>query len=136
MGPSIDLAEMLIKIAPVPMSKVHFTSSGSEAKRPGRQERRYCSNALGKRDKKKIIGRLKGYHGVTIASGSITGLPRNHESFDLLLDRMIHTSCPSYVHFAKPGESEAEFTARMLQDLESLILKGVRKPSRRSGVNR
>ena len=122
-GPSIDLAEMLIKIAPVPMSKVHFTSSGSEANDLAAKMVWYRSNALGKRDKKKIIGRLKGYHGVTIAAASITGLPRNHESFDLPLDRMIHTSCPSYVHFAKAGESETEFTARMLQDLESLILK-------------
>jgi 4-aminobutyrate--pyruvate transaminase len=58
---------------------------------------------------------------VTIAAASITGLPRNHESFDLPLDRMIHTSCPSYVHFGQEGESEAEFTARILKDLEDLI---------------
>lgn len=122
-GPSIDLAEMLIKMAPVPMSKVHFTSSGSEANDLACKMVWYRSNALGLKDKKKIIGRVKGYHGVTIASASITGLPRNHESFDLPLDRMIHTSCPSYVHFGLEGESEAEFTARILKDLEDLILK-------------
>ncbi|PTW58986.1 4-aminobutyrate--pyruvate transaminase [Breoghania corrubedonensis] len=120
-GPSVDLAELLIKLAPVPMSKVHFTSSGSEANDLACKMVWYRSNALGKKDKKKIIGRVKGYHGVTIAAGSITGLPRNHESFDLPLDRMIHTSCPSYDHFAKEGESEAQFTARILQDLEDLI---------------
>jgi 4-aminobutyrate--pyruvate transaminase len=122
-GPSIELAEMLIMMAPVPMSKVHFTSSGSEANDLVAKMVWYRSNALGKLEKKKIIGRLKGYHGVTIAAASITGLPRNHESFDLPLDRMIHTSCPSYAHFGKAGESEAEFTTRILQDLESLILK-------------
>jgi 4-aminobutyrate---pyruvate transaminase len=122
-GPSIDLAEMLIKIAPVPMSKVHFTSSGSEANDLAVKMVWYRSNALGKKDKKKIISRIKGYHGVTIASGSLTGLPRNHESFDLPLDRMLHTSCPSYVHFGLEGESEADFTKRILQDLEDLILK-------------
>jgi 4-aminobutyrate--pyruvate transaminase len=122
-GPSIDLAEMLIKLAPVPMSKVHFTSSGSEANDLAAKMVWYRSNALGNKDKKKIIGRIKGYHGVTIAAASITGLPRNHESFDLPLDRMIHTSCPSYVHFGQEGESEAEFTARMLKDLEDLIQK-------------
>ena len=74
------------KIAPVPMSKVHFTSSGSEANDLAAKMVWYRSNALGKRDKK-IIGRIKGYHGVTIAAGSITGLPRNHESFDLPLDQ-------------------------------------------------
>src|SRR3954447_19885892 len=122
-GPSIDLAEMLIKIAPVPMSKVHFTSSGSEANDLAAKMVWYRSNALGKREKKKIIGRLKGYHGVTIAAASITGLPRNHESFDLPLDRMIHTSCPSFVHYGATGESEAAFTARILKDLEDLIRK-------------
>ena len=122
-GPSIDLAEMLIKLAPVPMSKVHFTSSGSEANDLAAKMVWYRSNALGNKDKKKIIGRIKGYHGVTIASASITGLPRNHESFDLPLDRMIHTSCPSYVHFGAEGETEAAFTARMLKDLEDLIHK-------------
>jgi 4-aminobutyrate--pyruvate transaminase len=122
-GPSIDLAEMLIEIAPVPMSKVHFTSSGSEANDLAVKMVWYRSNALGKKDKKKIIGRVKGYHGVTIASASLTGLPRNHESFDLPLDRMVHTSCPSYVHFGLEGESEADFTTRILKDLEDLILK-------------
>ncbi|WP_288427670.1 aspartate aminotransferase family protein [uncultured Agrobacterium sp.] len=122
-GPSIELAEKLIQIAPVPMSKVHFTSSGSEANDLACKMVWYRSNALGKKDKKKIIGRIKGYHGVTIASGSITGLPRNHESFDLPLDRMIHTSCPSFVHHGSEGESEEDFTTRMLKDLEDLILR-------------
>ncbi|MBP1849895.1 aspartate aminotransferase family protein [Rhizobium halophytocola] len=122
-GPSVDLAEMLIQLAPVPMSKVHFTSSGSEANDLVAKMVWYRSNALGQKDKKKIIGRIKGYHGVTIASASITGLPRNHESFDLPLDRMLHTSCPSFVHFGEDGESEADFTARMLKDLEDLILR-------------
>lgn len=121
-GPSIDLAEMLINMAPVPMSKVHFTSSGSEANDLAAKMVWYRSNALGNKNKKKIIGRIKGYHGVTIASASITGLPRNHESFDLPLDRMIHTSCPSYVHFGHDGESEAEFTTRTIKELEDLIL--------------
>lgn len=122
-GPSIELAEMLIQMAPVPMSKVHFTSSGSEANDLACKMVWYRSNALGNKDKKKVIGRIKGYHGVTIAAGSITGLPRNHESFDLPLDRMVHTSCPSYVHFGQENESEADFTTRMLTDLEDLILR-------------
>ena len=122
-NPSIELAELLIKIAPCEMSKVHFTSSGSEANDLAVKMVWYRSNALGNKEKKKIIARVKGYHGVTIASASLTGLPRNHESFDLPLDRMIHTSCPSYVHFGQEGESEEQFTARLLKDLEDLIVK-------------
>src|SRR4029450_8707868 len=59
-GPSIDLAEMLIKIAPGPTSKVDFTASGAGGKAPPAKMVWYRSNALGKRDKMKIIGRLNG----------------------------------------------------------------------------
>lgn len=121
-GPSVDLAEKLISMAPVPMSKVHFTSSGSEANDLVVKLCWYRANALGQPEKKKIIGRVKGYHGVTIAAGSITGLPRNHQSFDLPLDRMKHVSCPDYANMALPGESEAAFSKRMAQELEALIL--------------
>ena len=122
-GPAIDLAEKLIEMAPVKMSKAHFTSSGSEANDLVAKMVWYRSNAMGNPDKKKIIGRHLGYHGVTIAAASITGVPRNHESFDLPLPRMIHTSCPSYVHFAQEGEDEAAFTKRMAEELEALILQ-------------
>lgn len=73
--PAIDLAELLIAIAPVPMHKVFFTNSGSEANDTILKMIWYRSNALGKPQKKKIISRLRGYHGVTIASASMTGLP-------------------------------------------------------------
>lgn len=122
-GPAVDLAEKLLSMVPFPMSKVHFTSSGSEANDLTAKMVWYRSNALGKPEKKKIIGRIKGYHGVTIAAGSITGIERNHQSFDLPLDRMVHTSCPSYDLFAQDGETEDQFTARMLADLEALIEK-------------
>lgn len=120
-GPSVDLAEKILSLMPFPMSKVHFTSSGSEANDLTCKMVWYRSNALGKPKKKKIIGRIKGYHGVTIAAGSITGLEANHKSFDLPIDRMLHTSCPSYDLFGEDGETEDQFTQRMLADLEDLI---------------
>src|SRR5271163_4754244 len=68
--PMIDLAEMLIARAPVPMSKVFFANSGSEANDSAIKMVWYLNNALGRPLKKKIIGRLKGYHGITIGSAS------------------------------------------------------------------
>ena len=59
-GPAIDLAEKLIEIAPVPMSKVFYTNSGSEANDTIVKMVWYRSNALGKPEKKKIISRLRG----------------------------------------------------------------------------
>ncbi|MCJ9672293.1 MULTISPECIES: aspartate aminotransferase family protein [unclassified Neorhizobium] len=122
-GPSIDLAEKLIQMAPVPMSKAYFTNSGSEANDTAMKMVWYRSNALGKPEKKKIISRIKGYHGVTIASASLTGLPNNHRSFDLPLAGVFHTTCPHYRAFKQENETEVAFVERCAKDLEDLILK-------------
>ncbi len=118
-----QFAKRLIDIAPVPMSKVFFTNSGSEANDTVIKLVWYRSNALGLPDKKKIISRLKGYHGVTVASASLTGLPGNHRGFDLPIDRILHTACPHYWRDAQEGESEEQFSTRMAQELENLIQK-------------
>lgn len=120
-GPAIDLAEKLIAMAPVPMSKAFFTNSGSEANDTVLKMIWYRSNALGKPDKKKVIARQRGYHGVTIASGSLTGLPNNHRSFDLPIDRVLHTSSPHYWREGREGETEEAFATRCADDLEALI---------------
>ena len=81
MEPATELAEALKELAPVPVSKVFFTSSGSEANDTQVKLAWYMNNALGRPDKKKIISRVKAYHGVTIMSGSLTGLPFAHKGF-------------------------------------------------------
>ncbi len=121
-GPLIDLAEHLVEIAPVPMSKVFFTNSGSEANDTAMKLIWYRANAMGEPSRKKIISRKRGYHGVTIASASLTGLPYNHASFDLPLPGVLHTGCPHYLKEAHPGESEDAFTTRLANELEELIL--------------
>lgn len=118
-----QFAKRLIDIAPVPMSKVFFTNSGSEANDTVIKLVWYRSNALGLPNKKKIISRLKGYHGVTVASASLTGLPGNHRGFDLPIDRILHTACPHYWRDAQEGESEEQFSTCMAEELENLIRK-------------
>ena len=119
--PAIELAEKLKEIAPVPISKVFFTSSGSEANDTQVKLAWYYNNARGRPNKKKIISRQKAYHGVTIMSASLTGLPVNHNGFDLPLDGVLHTDCPHYYRFGEDGETEAEFTARLASSLRALI---------------
>lgn len=120
--PGIDLAERLIKIAPVPMSKVFFANSGSEANDTVVKLVWYYNNALDRPKKKKIIARIKGYHGVTVAAASLTGLPNNHRDFDLPIANIVHTECPHYYRFGKPGETEEQFATRMAEALEQKIL--------------
>jgi len=121
-SPAIDLAEKLISMSPVPMSKVHFTNSGSEANDTIFKTLWYRSNAIGEPRRTKIISRRRAYHGVTIAAGSATGLPANQRSFNLPLPGFIHTTCPHFYREGLAGESEAEFAHRLARNLEELIL--------------
>lgn len=118
----VDLAEKLLALAPVPMSKVFFANSGSEANDTAIKLVWYYNNALGRPEKKKIISRIKGYHGVTIATASLTALPNNQRDFDLPIARILHTSCPHHYRFGRPGENEEDFAARCAEELEHLIL--------------
>ncbi|HEX3983876.1 MAG TPA: aspartate aminotransferase family protein [Acidisoma sp.] len=120
--PMIELSEMLLARAPVPMSRVFFANSGSEANDSAVKMIWYYNNARGLHEKKKLIGRIKGYHGVTVASASLTGLPYNHKSFDLPLPGFIHTMTPHFYHGAEPGETEEAFATRCADELEKLIL--------------
>ena len=120
--PAIELADRLKEIAPVPISKVFFCNSGSEANDTQVKLVWYMNNALGRPRKKKIISRQKAYHGITIASASLTGLPTNQIDFDLPIANIIHTACPHHYRFAHEGESEGDFSARLARELEELIM--------------
>ena len=117
----IELAEKLISLMPVRMSKVFFNNSGSEANDSAAKLVWYYNNAIGRPRKKKIIGRMKGYHGITVASGSLCGLPYVHKDFDLPIPNVRHTDCPHYWRYGKPGESEEDFASRMAENLDALI---------------
>ena len=119
----IALANKLLSIAPVPMSKVFFANSGSEANDSAVKLIWYYHNAIGKPEKKKIIARRNAYHGVTVASASLSGLVTNHRDFDLPIHNILHTDCPHYFRYAEPGESEEDFATRLADNLEKLILE-------------
>ena len=121
--PAIELSEKLKEIAPTPISHVFFTSSGSEANDTQIKLAWYYNNALGRPKKKKIISRVKAYHGVTLMAASLTGLPANHMDFDLPFDGVLHTDCPHHYRFGQDGESEAEFVKRLAGNLRGLIEK-------------
>jgi len=122
-NPAIDLAEHLIKISPVNMSKVFFANSGSEANDTAIKMIWYYSLARGLPNKKKIISRKKGYHGVTIAAASLTGMSYAQDGFSLPLDFALHTKAPDYFNDALPNENEATFSDRLAKELETLILE-------------
>lgn len=122
-NPTIELAAKLLEVAPVPMSKVIFQNSGSEAVDTAIKLVWYYQNARGKTKKKKIIGRQGSYHGTTIAAASLTGLPTMHAQFDLPIDGMLHTDNPNFYRFGEEGETEIAFASRCVENLEKQILE-------------
>ncbi len=122
--PAIELADRLMTMTrPFGFSKALFANSGSEANDQAVKLIWYYFNAIGKPQKKKLIARVRGYHGVTVMAGSLTGIPSNHADFDLPVDRVLRTDCPSYYHYGERGESEAAFVDRIVGNLEALIKK-------------
>ncbi len=132
--PGVDLAEKLLQIAPVPMSKVLFQCSGSEANDTAIKLVWYYHAAIGKPDKRKIIGRKMGYHGSTSASISASGKPDMHADFGLPFPDFRHTEYPHYYRLHADGETEEQFATRMADALEAMIL--AEGPDTVGGVHR
>lgn len=118
----VDLAEKLVAMAPSTMSKVFFTNSGSEANDTVLKFLWYRANAMGEPQRKKIITRHRSYHGVTVAATSLTSLPLNHSSFDLIVPDVIRLTCPHLYREGLSGESEEQFATRLAEELEQEIL--------------
>jgi L-2,4-diaminobutyrate transaminase len=115
------LAERIIDIAPEGMSKVLYGTSGSDANDTQVKLVRLYNNLLGRPQKKKIIARHRGYHGVSIASGSLSGFAGMHANFDLPIDGILHTTPPYKLREGRPGESDADFVTRLAAELDALI---------------
>ncbi|RVW03942.1 aminotransferase family protein [Rhodococcus xishaensis] len=79
------LAERLAEIAPVPGSKVFFTSGGSDSvDTAAKLARRYWIE-VGMPSKKLIVGRQKAYHGMHVAGTALAGIPVNREGYGELM---------------------------------------------------
>ena len=121
----IQLAEQLSEMLPVKNSKIFFANSGSEANDSHIKMLRYYFNVTGEPQKKKIIALERSYHGVTVASAALTGLPANHTHFDLPVDALgvIRAESPHYYRGRKDNETEREFCERIIGNFEDLILR-------------
>ncbi|KMO20756.1 aspartate aminotransferase family protein [Methylobacterium indicum] len=121
--PAILLAEKLVQMSPDGLDHVFFTNSGSEANDTVVKLVWYYNNGRGRPEKKKFIARQGGYHGITIAAASLTGLPTNQRGFDLPLPFVRHVTCPHHYRNALPGETEEAFADRLAAELEAAILE-------------
>jgi L-2,4-diaminobutyrate transaminase len=120
--PIIKLSDRIVRSAGLGMSRVYYGLSGSDANETNIKLVWYYNNVLGRPEKKKIISRLRGYHGSGVMTGSLTGLPLFHNAFDLPRPPILHTACPHYWRHGRPDESEHAFSKRMAEELEAMIL--------------
>jgi L-2,4-diaminobutyrate transaminase len=119
----IRLADRVLRLVPDNMSKIMFGNSGSDANDTNVKLVWYYNNLLGRPEKQKIISRRRGYHGVTVAAASLTGLPAVHAAFNLPLPMARHTETPHYWRHAEPGMSERDFSGWCAKRLEEMILE-------------
>lgn len=121
--PVVELCETLIRLAPVPMSKVMLQTSGSEANDTAVKIVWYYWSAMGQPGRRKIIARKRAYHGTTVVAASMTDLPHMHAAFGLPLPGFLHVSCPDTYRGPAEGESEEAYATRLSEELEARILE-------------
>ncbi len=123
--PVIELAESLARLAPEPLRqrcRVFFTNSGSEAVDTAIKLVWYYNNARGLPEKKRIIGRRRAYHGVTVAASHLTALDYTRAGFDLPMRHLFfELTTPSLYRDGFPGESEEAFADRLAHEFETLV---------------
>jgi L-2,4-diaminobutyrate transaminase len=126
--PIIRLADRILtdfyeKSGATHLSKVFFGTSGSDANDTNYKLVRYYNNLRGLPQKKKFITRWGAYHGSTYASASLTGIPGYHTGFDLPIADIFHAPCPHYYRYGKDGETEQQFTNRMIGNIKEIIAR-------------
>jgi len=119
---TIDLAQRLVELSPIPNAQVYFATSGSEATETMVKLAWVYHAARGNPSKRKIIARDRAFHGSSIASASMSGLSRMHRQFGLPLPGFLHTLCPDPYLNSLPGETPDAFSDRLAVELEKMIL--------------
>jgi adenosylmethionine-8-amino-7-oxononanoate aminotransferase len=116
---AIELAAEVASLAPGDLNRVFLVSGGSEAVESAWKLARQYHAARGERRWKAIARRIA-YHGTTMGALSINGIAALKTPFEPLVPDTLHVHNTNRYH-RPPEETEAEFTAFLLQDLEETI---------------
>src|SRR5215831_3188901 len=91
---AIRLGEKIVRHAYGNSSAVYYTTGGAESNESAFKTARFYWKAQGKLDKTKIISRIHGYHGVTMAAMSATGMAAYHKMFGPLMPGFVQVAAP------------------------------------------
>ncbi|MGC7101267.1 aspartate aminotransferase family protein [Amycolatopsis lurida] len=120
--PAARLAAELAGLAPGELNRVFFTSSGSESNEAAIKLARQYHLSRGEHARRKFIARRVAYHGTSFGAMSLNGMVQVRKMFEPLMSGVRHVS--NTKRYRRPAqETEAEFTAFLLAELESLILQ-------------
>jgi adenosylmethionine-8-amino-7-oxononanoate aminotransferase len=118
-GPAEELADLLVGHAPGGLTHALFVSGGAEANEAAIKLTRQYFLEIGQPQRTRFIARRQGFHGNTLgALGASSGIPGGPYQA-LLSDNFSHVSAAFAYHNQQPGESEAEFTQRLVDELEA-----------------
>ena len=120
--PAIRLAGKLASLAPDRLNHTIFSNSGSEANETALKLIRSYQKLRGKVGKTKILSREFGYHGVTLATTSMTGLPGCYLPFDLPLPGFIHVPGPN-AYAANKESDPIAYGKWCIEETERIILR-------------
>lgn len=122
--PAVALAEKLSELLYPSINTFFFTSGGAESTESSFKTARFYWKAVGKPDKVKFVSRIKGYHGVTMAAMSATGLPAYWPMFEPRVPGFVHIESPYPYRFQNktPELSDGVAAANLLE--EALLREG------------
>jgi len=92
--PAIRLGEKIVKHAYANSSAIYYTTGGAESNESAFKTARFFWKVQDRPNKTKIISRMHGYHGVTMAAMSATGMPAYHKMFGPLMPGFIQVAAP------------------------------------------
>jgi len=120
--PAAELAAKLAALAPGNLNHVFYGTGGSLANDTAIRIIHFYFNRLGKKNKKKIISRVDGYHGSTYLAMTLTGVEFDHQGFDLAPDLVHRVSAPN--SYRRPsGMTLDEYCDQTVQELEDKIVE-------------
>jgi adenosylmethionine-8-amino-7-oxononanoate aminotransferase len=120
--PAEALADHLIAAAPAGLDKVFYTSGGSEAVEAALKMARQYFVEIGQPERRRFIARRQSFHGNTLGALAVGGNAWRRIAFEPLLLAVGRVS-PCYAYRdQRADESEAEYGARLVKEIEDLIL--------------
>jgi adenosylmethionine-8-amino-7-oxononanoate aminotransferase len=118
---AIELASEVASLTPGDLNRLFFVSGGSEAVESAWKLARQYYTARGDGRRWKAISRHVAYHGTTMGALSINGIPEIRAPFEPLVPEVLHVRNTNRYH-RPPEETEAQFTAFLLDELEQTIV--------------